>query len=199
MPHAGSIASVGCQSPTRLGTLRLLLLHHALRDESTTVWSIATLCGHCGACHGRLERKVREEGRPLVCLECSEIICTVRERARSGQCIGAPEETTEPACGIGAVPPSTCEGHSASCSSCCLMSPCTHKLLMDDRRLAAMRGQQTSRCPSFYHTFTASCLSSASTCRSLVLQLVARWRHNTCAQREHALREAANAWHCTYR
>ena len=61
----------------------------------TTVWSVATPCGHwrCGECHGRLEQQAREEGRPLTCIECKEIIQTVRERAWPGQCvIGEPPE-----------------------------------------------------------------------------------------------------------
>ena len=73
----------------------------------TTVWSIATPCGHwrCGECHSRLEQEAREEERPLICLECKEIIQTVREREWPGQCVSEPEqpgETTETAAGIGA-------------------------------------------------------------------------------------------------
>ena len=80
----------------------------------TTVWSIATPCGHwrCGECHDRLEEKAREEGRPLICLECKEVIRTVRERAWPGQCVSEPPEqpgdATGPACGIGAPSLRTC-------------------------------------------------------------------------------------------
>ena len=72
----------------------------------TTVWSIATPCGHwrCGECHSRLEQEAREEERQLICPECKEVIRTVRERAWPGQCVSEPPEqpgkTTEPACGI---------------------------------------------------------------------------------------------------
>ena len=74
----------------------------------TTVWSIATPCGHwrCGECHSRLEQKAQEEERQLICPECKEVIRTVRERAWPGQCVSEPPEQSgdaaEPACGIGA-------------------------------------------------------------------------------------------------
>ena len=74
----------------------------------TTVWSIATPCGHwrCGECHSRLEQEAREDERPLICLECKEVIRTVRERPWPGQCVSEPPEQSgdaaEPACGIGA-------------------------------------------------------------------------------------------------